>query len=114
MPTVSEQLERDRLAHRLVARVAGMEMVARVVEREKPIWLTRIARNLVEIDDAVERATRANPGVDCLTLRLTSCRQPLEWSESRAVDSDSTLVRAIDHLTVRVDDVVSAHDVDAV
>src|SRR5262249_1975579 len=50
-----EQTQVDRVGHRLVAGIARMQVVARVVGREKLLRIARIARRLVEIDHAVVR-----------------------------------------------------------
>src|SRR5687767_9673341 len=63
-----EQREIDRLRHRLVPGVAGMQVIAGIVEREEPRRMARVARGRVEVDDAVVGPAGTNPLIQRLSL----------------------------------------------
>src|SRR5256885_15371855 len=65
-----EQREIDGVAHRAVAQVARVKVVAAIVDRQHPGRMVRIAQGLVEIDDRVEGVALAQPLVDLLADRL--------------------------------------------
>src|SRR5437879_128128 len=65
-----EQRQVDRVAHRVVAEIARVKVVAAVVDRQHAGRMVRIAQGLVEVDDRVEGAAVADPGVDRLALGL--------------------------------------------
>ena len=48
-----EEVEVDGLAHGLVAGVAGVEVIAGVVERQEHAGMSRVGGDFVEVDDAV-------------------------------------------------------------
>src|SRR5207248_412643 len=61
-----EQRELDGVAHCAIARVARVQMVAAVVDRQHARQMVGIAQSPVEIDDRVERVRLAQPVVDLL------------------------------------------------
>src|SRR5713226_6897268 len=74
-----EQREIDRVAHRAVAQVARVKVVAAIVDRQHPGRMVGIAQRLVEIDDRVEGVGLAQPLVDlladCLALGVPGAGQ---------------------------------------
>ena len=60
----------DRVAHNAVARRRGMQMIADIVDGVEMVWMSRIAQQLVEVDDAVELSLHPDPGVHRLAVRL--------------------------------------------
>src|SRR5919106_3441594 len=65
-----EQLQIDRVGHRLVARVLRVEVVARVEVGPDVLGIARVTRRGVEVDHTIESAARADPPIDRLPLRL--------------------------------------------
>src|SRR5580658_1955669 len=63
MRSLLEQRQIDRLTHRLVARVAGMEVIPAVIGRQHAIRMSRVAHGFFEIDHTVECLTGAYPFV---------------------------------------------------
>src|SRR5215470_16852332 len=63
-----EQRQIDRVAHRVVAEIARVEMVAAVVDRQHPGRMRYVAQGFVEVDDRIECSAVADPGVDRLAL----------------------------------------------
>src|SRR5882762_3951780 len=47
-----------------------MKVIARIKCREQMVRMLRVAHDLIEVDDRVEVASRTNPLVDCLPIRL--------------------------------------------
>ena len=47
-----------------------MQVIARVVRRQQPLRMRRVARHLVEVHHRIEVSRRANPAVDRLPVRL--------------------------------------------
>src|SRR5215831_12621018 len=75
-PTPSlKQLQIDGLAHRLVAGVIWMEMVAAVIGCSDRGRTSCIGKNAIEVDDAVEGATRPYPVIDGLAFCLLVGRE---------------------------------------
>src|SRR2546423_14389577 len=60
----------DGVRHHAVARFVGMQVVARVGERQEAGGPRGIAQHRVEVDDRLERAARPDPPVDRLPRRL--------------------------------------------
>src|SRR2546423_12223620 len=91
-----EEREIDRVPHRLIAGVARMEVVARIVLAEELLWIAGIARGIVEIDDAVVALAVPNPLVERLALRFAGLgvivRAP-ERCQRRAEDLQPSGVR---------------------
>src|SRR5207245_704919 len=69
-PSRTEQGEIDRVAHRAVAQVARVKVVAAVVDRQHPGRMVGIAQGPVEVGDRVEGVGLAQPVVDRLADRL--------------------------------------------
>jgi len=65
-----EEFEVDGFAHGFVACVAGVELVAGVVEGEEHAGVGGVGRDFVEVDDAVELAGGADPLVDGVAHRF--------------------------------------------
>src|SRR5665213_2286261 len=65
-----EQREVDRVAHCSVAEIARVQMVAAIVFGQHAQFVLGVAQRRVEIDDRVERAAFAQPGIDLLAHRL--------------------------------------------
>src|SRR6202011_2499727 len=59
-----EQLQIDRLAHLKIAERRRMNAVAAIVSRAQEVGVRGAAHDAVEIDDGIEGAAFANPGVD--------------------------------------------------
>src|SRR4029079_6664802 len=103
-----EQRELDRGAHCLVARVAGMQVIARIDGRRELARRRRIARDAVEVDHAVVLAARSDPIVQRLALGLALrrvIRGALERRERRAIDLEATSMRSLDQLPMARDQV---------
>jgi hypothetical protein len=66
-----EERQIDGVAHGRVAGVARVQVIAGVVGRQELGWRRRIARGLVEVDDAVVGAAGADPLVERLALGFT-------------------------------------------
>ena len=58
-----EKTQIDRIAHRLVARIVRVQMIARIVSRIELIRVRGIARHLRKINRRVEGAAVADPVV---------------------------------------------------
>src|SRR3989440_3692005 len=65
-----EQRQIDRVAHRAVAQVARVKVVAAIVDRQHPGRMIGVTQRPVEIDDRVEAIGLAQPLVDLLAHRL--------------------------------------------
>src|SRR2546421_8833935 len=65
-----EQRQVDGVAHRAIAQVARVKVVAAIVDRQHPGRMVAIAQGLVEIDDRVEDVGLAQPLIDLLADRL--------------------------------------------
>src|SRR6267142_5556109 len=65
-----EQRQVDRVAHRAVAQVARVEVVAAIADRQHARRMLGIAQGAVEIDERVEDVALAQPVVDRLARRL--------------------------------------------
>src|SRR5438552_13568610 len=96
-----ERREIDGVAHRAVAQVARVKVVAAIVDRQHPGRMVRIAQGLVEIDDRVEGVALAQPLVDLLAdrlaLRIPGAGQEglvLEWRQRAADDPDPARLAA--------------------
>ena len=63
-----EEGQGDGFAHSLVAGRRWMKVVAAIVGGQKAVGVVRIADELIEVDDGVEVAGSANPGVDGLAI----------------------------------------------
>src|SRR5947208_191263 len=96
-----EQRQIDRAAHRLIPRIVWMQVIAAVILRQELRGLLRIPGRGVEIDHAVERLARPDPGIDGGTLGLAGRREvasALERSQRRANHLEPARVRALDDL----------------
>jgi hypothetical protein len=105
----AEERQIDRIGHRLVSRVARMEVVAPIEALEELLRIARIARGLVEIDDAIVGVAGPNPLVECLALRLADVgvvRRAPERRQSPSHNLESAGVRARDQLLVRGDEIL--------
>src|SRR5262249_31381305 len=108
-PRTTKDREIDRVGHRLVAGIAGMQMVARVVLLLHLGRIARITRRGVEVDDPVEHTAASNPRIHGSAFRLhlrgkawpRSC-----WGQRRAEYNEPVLVSAIGKLMQTIDDVV--------
>ena len=63
-----EERDGDGFADRAIARGAGVEVVAAVLGGEHAIGMGGVANDFVEVEDGVEVAGSANPGVDGLAV----------------------------------------------
>ena len=61
-----EEVEGDGVGYGFVACRVGVEVVAAVVGGEELVGVLGIAEDLIEVEDGVEVAGHANPGVDGL------------------------------------------------
>ena len=109
-----EEIEVDGFAHGLVAGVAGVEVVAGVVEREEHAGVGGVGGDFVEVDDAVELVGGADPFVDGLAHLfagggLVFCAD--EGCEGGSVDLDAVSVGAGGELAEADDEVVGGDDV---
>src|SRR5262249_57028656 len=66
--SLPEQRQIDRVAHRVVAEIARVEVVAAVVDRQYAGRMHWVAQGFVEVDDRIECSAVADPGVDRLAL----------------------------------------------
>src|SRR5438477_1051517 len=96
-----EQRQFDGVAHRAIAQVARVKVVAAIVDRQHPGRMIAIAQGLVEIGDRVERVALAQPLVDLLADRLAlgvpgagQERLVLEWRQRGADDRDPARLAA--------------------
>ena len=107
--TASEQLQIHSFAHRLVAGIARVQVIAGVVRRQELRRRRRIARGLVEVDHGVVGLARADPLVERLTFGLAfgrPVRRALERRQRRAVHLQSARLRALDQLLVSGDQIL--------
>lgn len=109
-----EEFEVDGFAHGFVAEVAGMEMVAGVVERQEHAGVGGVGGGLVEVDDAVELIGGANPLIDGLAYGFAAgglifCTD--EGSEGCSDDLDAVGVGAGGELAEADDEVLGGDDV---
>ena len=109
-----EEVEVDGVAHGFVAFIAGVEMVAGVVEREEHAGVGGVGGDFVEVDDAVELIGGADPFVDSLAHLLAGgglvfCAD--EGCERCADDLDAVSVGAGGELAEAGDEVVGGDDV---
>ncbi len=109
-----EEVEVDGFAHGFVAGVAGVEVVAGVVERKEYAGVCGVGGHFVEVDDAVELVGGANPFVDGPAHLLAGgglvfCSD--EGCEGCAVDLDAVSVGAGCELAEACDEVVGGDDV---
>ena len=93
LPPALEQREVDRVGHRLLPGVAGVEMIARLVLRQESRRMTRVARRLVEVDDAVVGAAGSNPLVQRLALGFADLREYIAPSNGVSVAPKITMPR---------------------
>src|SRR5215813_187928 len=70
--SLPEQRQIDRVAHRVVAEIARVEVVAAVVDRQHPGRMHWVAQGFVEVDDRIECSAVADPGVDSSRLASRS------------------------------------------
>ena len=75
----TKQLQVDRVRDGTMAEIVRVDVVAAVIFRSQTCRLGGIAQYLVEIDDRIVRAARANELIDQLTL-LLHCRRPEAWN----------------------------------
>ena len=117
---VMKQIEGDDVALGDVASVVDVQVIAAVVSGQDLRGVVRVADGFVKIDDAVEFAAGADPGVDFLAdlLVLGAVETVIErvaeegvlegWNRG-ADDADSFFVSAGDELTIAFDQVLSGH-----
>src|SRR5215471_656158 len=116
-PTPSlKQLQIDGLAHRLVAGVIWMEVVAAVIGCGDRGRTSCIGKNAIEVDDAVEGAARPYPVIDGLAFCLLVGREIslirrsregiFEWRQRTAHDLDRAEMGSFDQLLVAGNDLV--------
>jgi hypothetical protein len=109
-----KEFEVDGFAHGFIAVVAGVEVVAGVVEREKHAGVRGVGGEFVEVDNAVELVGGANPFVDGLT-HLFACRTLIlcadEWRKGSADDLDAMSVGAGCELAEADDEIFCGDDV---
>src|SRR4051812_42989452 len=91
-----------------------MQAVAGIVKGQQPVGLIRIACDGIEVDDPIENAAGANPLIDGLALCLARWRMSLERQDRGTEYHDAALVRALGQLAQSVNQIFSAHDIDAV
>jgi hypothetical protein len=109
-----EEVEVDGFAHGFVAGVAGVEVVAGVVEDEEHSGVSGVGGDFVEVDDAVELVGGSDPVVDGLAHLFASgglVFRSDEWGEGRADDLDAVGVGAGGELAEACDEVVGGDDV---
>ncbi len=109
-----EEFEVDGVAHGFVAGVAGVEVVAGVVEREEHAGMGGVRGDFVEVDDAVELVGGADPLVDGLAHLFTGGGVVFGSDVGRegcAVDLDAVGVGAGGELAEAGDEVVGGDDV---
>src|SRR6202040_1126428 len=94
--SIVEELERDRIGHRLLPGIARMQVVPAVIGRQHARGMSRVADGGVEIDDPVIGVGRADPMVHGLPLDLLLRRieagngRAFEGRESGAEDPDES------------------------
>src|SRR5215831_14171129 len=113
--SLPEQRQIDRVAHRVVAEIARVEVVAAVVDRQHPRRMRWVAQCFVEVDDRIECSAVADPGVDRLALGfalrspgpgkerlvLVRCQGAPEDLDTARVGAYRELLQAGDHLLRR-------------
>src|SRR6266550_6655318 len=103
-----EQRKVDGIGHRLISGVARMQIVARLVLREKFRRLIRIPDGRVEVDDPVVFLACPNPLVERRSFGLAlgrKLRGALEWRERGPVDLQTARVSTHDQLAVRANQI---------
>ena len=87
----SEQLELNRLSHRLIPEVTWVQIVSRIDLRQKPSRLNRVTRCCLEIDHGVVRA-------DCSDINwpdVLKANRPLRILAARALVPSTTSTRRV-------------------
>src|ERR1051325_4413032 len=74
-----------------------MQMIAGIERRKQAIGVLRVARNLSEVDDAVEVVARSNPLVHRLAVRLCAFSRMIVTGTDKRKDR-----RTVHHDAVRV------------
>src|SRR5947209_2163502 len=94
-----KQPQVDRIRHRLIPRIVGVQMVARIERRLQLFRILRVPRRRLEIHDAVEFAARANPVVHRrphLFPMIAIVTRPLVWRQRAPDHLDAVSVRPLD------------------
>src|SRR5580692_10406363 len=60
----TEQAQRNGVAHRLVARIAGVQLVSAVEGWQNLVRVRRISNCFIEVDETIEAFARPNPRID--------------------------------------------------